>query len=209
MDNYIITIARGFGSGGKTIGEMLAKMLKIKVYNSEILSLAAENSGINESLFQLADEKVKPGLRKREGVYNGNVMKPYEKEFVSNSNMFNYEAKVIRNLAQTESCVIIGRAADYILRNFSNVISVNIQAPFEVCVAEIMERYKMSEKQAKQEILRTNKSRAEFYEYYTGRKWNDLLNFDLSINSDRLGREKCADYIIEFAELKLGKRIRP
>ena len=208
MDNYIITIARGFGSGGKTIGEELGQKLGVRVYNQEILDMAAERSGINEELFRLADEHVKKKGKKNRPMYEGRLIPPSDKEFVSRLNMFNYQAKVMVNLAQTESCIIIGRAADYILRYFTNVVSVNIQAPLDACIAEVMDRYRMTEEEARREIITTDKKRQDFYAYYTGQTWGDPKNYDLSLNSARLGRDKCADAIIEFAERKLGKKLR-
>ncbi|MCR4678129.1 MAG: cytidylate kinase-like family protein [Lachnospiraceae bacterium] len=210
MDNFIITIARGFGSGGKTIGEELAKKLGVKCYNKELLELASERSGINKEYFFEKDEKVSKKLGKRNtGAYQGVTSSFSDSMFFTEHNLFEYQAKTIVNLANTESCVIIGRAADFILKNFDNVVSVDIQAPKDVCVIEIMDRYKISWQEALNSVETTNSNRAEFYRYYTGRLWNDPCNYDLTLNSARVGRDKCADVIIDYAERKLGRSIRP
>ena len=120
MDQIIITVARQYGSGGKTIGEMVAKELDIPCYNREILRMASEESGINEKLFARVDEKLKGSalFRISKSVYEGELLPPDSDDFTSTRNLFNYQAKIIKKLAETESCVIVGRCADYILRNY-------------------------------------------------------------------------------------------
>lgn len=207
MDNFVITIARGYGSGGRTIGIDLAKRLGVPCYDREILQMASDDSGINEALFHQADERVQASLFKKKGVYTGNLIPPEDSDFVSNENLFNYQAKVIREKAMTESCVIIGRAADYILRTFPNVVSVNIQAPFEVCVAEIAERSSLSIKEAERKVSKIDKYRSDFYSHYTGQDWKDTTNYDICLNSARIGWNQCAQVIIDFTEFKLGRKI--
>lgn len=208
MDNYVITIARGYGSGGKTIGKNLAEILGINCYDREILQMAADDSGINEQLFHQADEKVQPSLFvKKKGVYTGELIPPEDSDFVSNENLFNYQAKIIREKAMSESCIIIGRAADYILRTFPNTVSVNIQAPFNICVAEVADRHNLSTKEAERKVTKIDKYRSDFYSYYTGLDWKDPTNYDICLNSARLGWGKCAEAIINFTEFKLGRKI--
>ena len=116
----VITIARQYGSGGRTIGEMLAEDLKVHYYDKELLKLASEDSGINERLFVNADEKVKVThlFKVIKNVYNGQLIPPESEDFVSDDNLFNYQAKVIKELAGEESCVIVGRCADYVLKYY-------------------------------------------------------------------------------------------
>ena len=184
MDQYIITIARGFGSGGKTIGFALAKELGIPCYDREILYMASEDSGINASLFALSDEKVTGAFHQlKKGAYKGDLIPPEDKEFTSNQNLFNYQAKILKELAIKESCIVIGRAADYVLADYPNHLSVNVQASTEDCIKVIMERFNLSHKEALTRIKKTDKHRADFYHYYTGKEWNDPLNFDLTLNT--------------------------
>ena len=112
MKNLVITIAREYGSGGKTVGEMLAKETGINCYSREIIKMASEDSGINEGLFGQADEKLKLGkqiLRLSKKVYSGALISPESDGFVSDDNLFNYQAKIIKELADTQNCVIVGR----------------------------------------------------------------------------------------------------
>ena len=142
MDRVVITIARQYGSGGKTIGKMLAADLGIKAYSREILKLASEDSGINERLFNQVDEKLKStslfGIMKR--AYKGELIPPESEDFTSNQNLFNYQAKVIKELAETESCVIIGRCGDYVLKGNPRVVSVFVHASPEYCLKQAIER---------------------------------------------------------------------
>ena len=125
-ENIVITIARQYGSGGKTIGAMLAKELGINCYSREILKMASEESGINEGLFGMSDEKIKkaPWFKILSRPYDGELLTPEDRDFVSDDNLFNYQAKVIKELAAQESCVIIGRCADYLLRDDPDVIKL-------------------------------------------------------------------------------------
>lgn len=132
MNNYIITIARGFGSGGKEIGSKLAKRLGIPCYEDQILKMASDFSGINESLFQEVNEKLKHGSYVRgylKKVPFTSIAQPNTKEFISDENLFNIQSEIIKKLAMSQSCVIIGKCADYVLKNYPNVISVYIEAP--------------------------------------------------------------------------------
>lgn len=208
MNNFVITIARGYGSGGKTIGKELAEILDIPCYDREILQMASDDSGISEELFHQSDEKVSPGIfNVKKGIYKGGLIPPEDSDFVSDKNLFNYQAKIIQEKAMEESCIIIGRAADYILRTFDNTVSVNIQAPLDVCIATVAERQNLSAKDAERLILKINKYRSDFYNYYTGLNWNNPINFDITLNSARIGMERCARAIINFTEFKLGRKI--
>jgi cytidylate kinase len=208
MDNYVITIARGYGSGGKFIGTKLAELLGIPLIDRELLYLASQTSGINEELFELWDEKTRTkffDLKKFKE--SENTIPPENKKFTSNDNLFKYQAKVLRSMAKKESFIVIGRAANYILRSQPNVISVNIQAPFNVCVKSIIEKKFVPQEQAEKDIQTIDKYRHKYYEYYTGLDWQDIDCFDLFLNSDRIGRNKCVDVIQDFTEQKLGRKI--
>lgn len=206
MKDFVVTISRGYGSGGKTIGKMLADALHSSYYDDEVLRMASETSGINERIFAKADERINgPALRKpigKKGVFDGGLIPPDSKNFVSEENLFNYQAHIIRELARKESCVIIGRAADYVLEGFANVIRVNIQAPFENCVQTVMERLSVGKREAERLIRKTDNERAAYYQYYTGRAWNNALHYDLTINSARTGWDACVELIKNYVELK-------
>ncbi len=202
MKNYVITIARGYGSGGKTIGKMLAQRLGIAYYNRELLRMASDDSGINEGLFSQADERVKGGLFKQSGVYKGEVLSPNHGDFVSEDNLFNYQAKVIRSLAEKESCVIVGRCADYVLKDCSNLVRVFVHAPMESCTQTVMDLYGLNRKDAEKRILTTDKNRSAYYKRYTGRDWNNAQNYDLCLNSEELGFEKCVELVEAYLKIR-------
>ena len=207
MGNYVITVARGFGSGGKDIATRLGKALNIPCYERQILTMASDQSGIDESIFVETDEKLR-------GKYLANFMRrmpvsgvvePMERDFTSDINVFNIQADVIRTLACTESCIIVGKCADDILRDYPNVISVYIEAPRAACVRSIMEKMHVSEKRAHYLIQKTDKYRAKYYSYYTsGKDWTNPVNYDLVLNSDRIGREKCVKLIKEYVKIRFN-----
>ncbi len=207
MKNYVITIARGFGSGGKQIGETVAKELGIPCYERQILSMASDQSGIAENLFVEVDEKLRGSyitnmLKK---VPYTSVVEPTEKDFVSDVNLFNIQAELIRQLAKTESFVIIGKCADYVLRDYKNVISIYIEAPREACVTSIRDKLFISEERAHHLIKKTDKYRAEYYKYYTqGGLWTNPINYDMTLNSERIGRDRCVALIKDYVGLRLN-----
>lgn len=203
MDHCVITIARGYGSGGKTIGKMLSEKLNIPFYDRELLRMASDDSGIHERLFGQADERVKPGLRKPFGkVYKGELLPPESDDFVSDDNLFNYQAKIIKELADTRSCVIVGRCADFILQDRPNVIKLFVHAPFDSCVKTVMDMYSLSQKEAEKKIQDTDRHRGAYYKYYTGRNWDNAKNYDLCLNSAELGFNKCVEIVEEYMKIR-------
>ena len=204
MEKVIITIARQYGSGGKTIGQMLANDLGIPFYSREILRLASDDSGIREELFNQADEKLRsnPLFGASKKVYTGGLISPESDDFVSSENLFNYQAKVIKELAEKGSCVIVGRCADFVLKDRADVVSVFVHAPADYCMERAMERNDMSRKEMEKFIAKTDKYRGDFYHYYTGNVWNDARNYDLCLNSSKLGFEKCVEEIQAYIQVR-------
>ena len=206
MDNYVIAIARGFGSGGKAIGTQLAEELGVSCYAQQLLDMASEYSGINKQLFAEVDEKLRGGYMVRHlmKIPYTYVVEPSDKEFTSDINLFNIQSEIIRELAKTESCVIIGKCADYILRNEPNVVSVFVDAPEKDCITTVMDRMQVNESKARDLVHKTDKYRADYYRYYTrGKDWKDPLNYDLILNSSRVGWDNCVKLIKECLQMKL------
>jgi len=207
MKRYVITIARGFGSGGKDIGMRLSKALGIPCYERQILTMASEKNGIDEYIFVENDEKLRGKyianfLRK---VPVSGIVEPYDKEFISDVNIFNLQAEIIRSLAATESCIIIGKCADYILKDNKNVISIYVEAPRECCVESIREKMHVSEERAHQLIHSTDKYRSKYYSYYTGgRDWTNPTNYDLVLNTGRVDRDMCVEIVKNYVNMKFG-----
>ena len=189
MGKLIVTIARQYGSGGKTIGQMLAENLGVNCYNREILRMASDDSGIKEELFNQADEKLRnnPLFGNSTRIYKGGLIQPDHGGFVSADNLFNYQAKVIKERP--------------------DVMSVFIHAPQDYCLARGMERNSMTEKEMERFIAKTDKYRGDFYHYYTGRTWNDARNYDLCLDSSKLGFDKCVEAIKAYAKVRFGEDI--
>lgn len=204
MGNTVITIARMYGSGGKTIGEMVAQRLGVHFYNKELMKLASEESGINEALFTNADEKTKNTklFGNSVNVYNGGLISPSDDKFTSSDNLFNYQAKVIKDLAAKESCVIVGRAADFVLKDYNNVLSVFIHAPHDFCMEQAAKKMNLSGKELEKFIQKTDKERADYYKYHTGNEWTDARNYDLCLDSSKLGFERCVEEIIAYMNVR-------
>ena len=199
MKKYVITIARGFGSGGKTIGRLLAQRLDIDYYDNDLIRLASEESGINLELFGKADEQVKTNLFKRYNrSYGSRLIPPDSDEFVSSDNLFNYQAKIIRDLADKQTCIIIGRCGDYILKDTENVIRLFVYADPKTCIKNVIDMYGVTPKEAHERIVSLDRARAAYYKYYTGKNWDDVRNYDLCINTSNIGFEKAVDIIVDY-----------
>lgn len=203
--NVIITIGRQFGSGGKTIGQMLADSMGINCYEREIIRMASDDSGISEALFAHSDERIRTNtFFKFKNLYKGELISPESAGFTSDVNLFNYQAKIIKQLAENESCVIIGRCANYILRDFPNVVSVFVHADKDFCHKMAMERVSVPEKELDKYIEKIDNYRGEYYKTYTGQDWYDLRNYDLSLNSGKLGFEKCVEEIKSYIDVRFS-----
>lgn len=202
---FVITIARGFGSGGKEIGHAVAKALGINCYEHSILTLASQMSGLDRSHFAKADEKVlKPSLI--HSIKETFSAEP-EPRFISNDELFSYEAQIMRGLASSESCVIVGKAADYVLRDMDNVFSFYIEAPRAFCLQNVMRKMEVTEEEANELISKTDKTRAEFYKYVTkGNYWTNPVNYDMTLNSAKVGKENCVEVIVNYVRMMMEKQ---
>ncbi len=207
MEKTIITIARQYGSGGRTVGKMLAERLDIPYYDREIITMASEDSGVNATLFQ--DEKKRIDLRALfKGGYQGDqIVSPESAGFTRDDNLFNYQAKIIRRLAEQGSCVIIGRCADHILRTVPGVTRVFVYAPDDFCLREAMKVNSLSEREVIRLIAKTDDYRARYYKYYTGKEWKNARNYDLSLNSAKLGFDGTVEAILAY--LKVREQYEP
>lgn len=197
----IITIARKMGSGGKTIGKMLSQELGIKYYDRELIKLASDESGINERFFGLVDEKIKSGFFRRKGVYKGNLLNPDDRDFISDENLFNYQAKVIKQLADKEPSVIVGRCADHILKDRNDVIKVFIYSDMDTAIRNFIDMYGGNEKEARKIIEKVDKERSEYYHHYTGEYWENAKNYNLCLDTSKISYEKCVEIIKGYIEI--------
>ncbi|MGN0313226.1 MAG: AAA family ATPase [Fusicatenibacter sp.] len=206
MEPFVVTFARGFGTGGKEIASRLAKDLGIHCYENRILTLASQLSGLDEQLFQEVNEKIRGHggfssfLR---GLPRATSYIARNEKFVSDDTLFDYQRQIIENLADTEPCVIVGKCADYVLRGRDRVVSVYIEAPRDFCVKRTIENMGVSEDVANATIAHTDKYRADYYAYYTnGNTWTNPINYDMTLNSEKVGIEGCVEVIKHYLKLK-------
>ena len=206
MDNHVITIARSYGSGGRKMGRLLAKELGYEYYDREILRIASDESGISEELFNKADEhKRMPLFRIAREVYTGEVIPPDSDDFISNENLFRYQAKIIRELAATRNCVIVGRCANFILRGRDNVINVFVSAPVVDCVRRVMETDGLTLEEAEKRIKKIDKRRADYFKYFTGRQWHDAALYDLCLNTGHMSEDKCVGVVRAYMNARFDE----
>ena len=206
MERFVVTFARGFGTGGKEIASRLAKELGIHWYGNRILTLAVQLRGLDEKLFQEVNEKIRDhggfssflrGLPRSRNYISRN------ETFVSDDTLFSYQKQIIENLADTESCVIVGKCADWVLRGRPNVVSIYIEAPRPFCVQRTIEHMGVTEEVANATIEHTDKYRADYYEYYThGNYWTNPVNYDMTLNSERVGVDNCVKLIRQYLVIK-------
>ena len=203
MENRVITIARSYGSGGRKMGRLLAKELGYEYYDREILRIASDESGISEELFRQADEKQRiPLFRIAREVYTGEVIPPDSDDFISNENLFRYQAKIIRELAATRNCVIVGRCANFILRGRDNVLNVFVTAPVVDCIRRVMETDGLNLEEAEKKIKKIDKRRADYFKYFTGRQWQDAALYDLCLNTGHMSEQKCVDIVRAYMDAR-------
>ncbi|MGN0293529.1 MAG: AAA family ATPase [Lachnospiraceae bacterium] len=206
MERFVIAVTRTCGSGGTTISEMLADDYGIDMYDRKLLRLASEDSGINEELFAKADEITRRSLlyRVSKKVYNGELIPPESNNFVSDQNLFNYQAKVLKELAERESYVCVGRACDFVLKDYPNVLRVFIYAPEDVCIEREMERQGIDRKSAEKFVESNNRFRKEYYKYHTGKVWESPYNYDICLNTARLTYRESVEVIERLLKIKFG-----
>lgn len=210
-NNYIITVARGFGTGGKEIASKVAKELGIHCYENRILTLASQMSGLDEMLFTEVNEK----MRDHGGISTFLDKLPRTRTYItrnekfrSDDKLFDYQKQIIEHLADTESCVIVGKCADWILRDRDNVVSIYVEAPREFCVGRTMKKMKVPHNVANSTIAATDKYRAEYYAYYTkGQYWTNPVNYDVTVNSEKVGIEDSVKLIVNYVKMKFPEAI--
>lgn len=192
MDKHIIiNIGRQFGSGGKSVASSLGEKLGIQVYDNELIIKAAAESGFSPDLFRRSDEKKRI------------VELGFQTAGLNDREIFKIQSKVIRDIAQSESAIFVGRASDYVLRDM-NCLDVFITAPDENRRARIRERAGVSDEEAARLIAKMDKGRESYYNFFTFSHWGVASNYDLCVDSSILGIDGTADFIIDFAR-RAGK----
>ena len=204
MGNKIYTIGREFGSGGKKVGEELAKRLDIKLYDKELLQHAAKESGFCEEIFENHDEKPTNSFLYSLVMDTYSVSGYSSAPFLDmplNHKVFLAQFETIKKIAAQESCVIVGRCADYALSENPDCINVFIHADMEKRMKEVSKRFNITENKAKDMIQKKDKQRASYYNYYTSKKWGDSMSYDMTLNAGKLGIDGCVDMILKYREI--------
>lgn len=199
----VVTIGRQYGSGGAETGRKLAEALGLNFYDKNILRMNSDESGIKESYFHLADEKA--GNRLLYKIISGLVPENKEPSFgsdlISADNLFRFQSEVIRKLAEEESCIIIGRCADYVLEGMEGLVRVFLYADMDEREKRVLERDIYDPKEVKKNIKRIDRERRDYYRYYTGRDWGNLCNYDLIINTGKIGTDGAVEVIKNYLSM--------
>ena len=208
--NLVITIGREFGSMGLLVGQKLAERLGIKYYDKELLQQAAKDSGFCEEIFENHDEKPSNSF-----LYSlvmdtysvGNYTSTPFLDMPLNHKVFLAQFDTIKKIAENESCVIVGRCADYALANHPDVINVFVRADLEDRIKIISKRLDLTENKAKDLIIKNDKQRASYYNYYTSKKWGETSSYDLSINTSKISVDNAVDLILDFRKYMDMKKV--
>lgn len=205
--NLIITIGREYGSGGREIGETLAKRLGIHWYDKELLTVSAEKSGFAQRIFEQYDETAQNSLLYSLVTGLGSPASPIQPLSVQ---LYLEQFNTIREIAQKESCVFIGRCSDYALRDQENVINVFVHAPLSDRIKRICRRNQVDEAKARDMIQKKDKARANYYNYYTNQKWGSTRNYDLTFDTSKVGIDGAVDLILRYCTLSHnGREVGP
>lgn len=210
MGHQVYTIGREFGSMGQIVGERLAERLGIKCYDKELLQQAAKESGFCEEIFENHDEKPTNSF-----LYSlvmdtysaGNYAAAPFLDMPLNHKVFLAQFDAIKSLAEKESCVIVGRCADYALANNPDCINIFIHADLDDRVKIVSKRMNITENKAKDLVLKNDKQRASYYNYYTCKKWGDTRSYDITLNTSKISVDDCVDIIIEYRKHMEDKKI--
>ena len=203
MKNYIVTIAREYGSGGRECGKKLAELTGYKFYDKDLITLAAQKSGMSTDALNSVDEKAASSLLYTlalgSSIYNsgmGSVNLPI------NDKLFVVQSQIIKDIANSgEGAIIVGRCADYVLSERDNVVKVYITSDFDTRVNTVMKRHDLTQSQARDLIIKTDKRRSNYYSYYTGDKWGKADKYDLVISTDKIGVSGAAEMIGDYLKM--------
>ena len=204
-DNIIVTIARQYGSGGHAVGQLVAENFDMAYHDKSLIEKAAQKLGVSEEMLKSADEKATPSFLYSIATGNYDVyplsinFAPYEMPI--NDKLFNLQADIIREESEKSSCVIVGRCADYILNGNPKLVKVFVYADMDSRVKRVMEHHGISEQDARVLIYKTDKKRANYYNYYTSLKWGKSDNYNLMLDTSKIGVEGAAKIIGEYIRL--------
>ncbi len=207
-EKYVVTVGRSFGSGGRILGRLIADKLGIDFYDKELLLKAAKKAGMSPEYFERNDERVPrffSGLFSFSHGYNP-VSYYAGPSSISPDGIYQAQCDFIHEIADAGPCVIVGRTADYVLRDVDNVVNIFVHAPLENCVRRILDRAdSLTADDARSLAERTNKVRAAFYNFYTDKRWGAASSYDLCLDSSLMPLDETADFVIEYLRRRLAK----
>lgn len=203
-ENIVVTIGRQFGSGGRELGKKLAERLGAKYYDKELLSEAARRSGMSEEFFERNDERFPSFINGlfsfAFGYTSGNIFSGSTS--ISDDSLYRAQSDFIHQLAEEESCVIVGRTSDYVLRDHPRTVNVFVHAPEEACIDRIMARKfdpdVTSREKARAKARRINKLRSNYYNFYTDKQWGDAASYDLTFDTSRMPIDEIVEVIVDY-----------
>ena len=194
MEKHIITISREFGSGGRTIGKLVAEHLGIRCYDAELIQKLAAESGFDENYVKEAGEYTPGGFLA--SAFTDRSFGPTNEDL-----LWKLQYRIIRELAEKANCVFVGRCADYALSDNPDCINVFIHADMDIRIKNVSRNLNITENKARDIINKTDKQRASYYNYYTSKKWGDSKSYNLSLDAGKLGTDNCVEMILKFREL--------
>lgn len=204
MKHFIINIGRQLGSGGRSIAAILAHHYGIVAYDRNLIELAAKESGLSQEFFENADEKKQHGFF--HSIFSNRVAANAlgsNDSYLSNDALFKVQSDIIRDLAEKESCIFIGRCADYILRDHPRCINLFFTANIEDRIARMATEKGITVEQAAELIEKTDRRRADYYNYYSGKMWGASDSYDLCVNTSHLGHEGTAQILKEYIDKRV------
>lgn len=196
--NFIINVGRQLGSGGHIIAGLLAEKMHITYYDKELIRQASKESGLAPEVFEQADEKVSSART------SSLLTDFFSNNYFSNESLFQIQSDIIREISERESAVIVGRCSDYVLRDFPHCVNVFVTADMPDRLKRVMEYFQLTEDKAHAMIAKTDKKRAEFYNFYSNKVWGAAASYDLCVNSSVMGIDKTTAFIQQFVQQKLG-----
>lgn len=202
--HLVICIGRSYGSGGREVGRRVAQKLGIAFYDNELIAMAAEKAGVHPDIAAKSEERATNSLMF--GISGGSM--PMQPPAIGTfhipltDKMFFAQSEIIRSLAQEQDCVIIGRCADYVLRDYDNLLNVFIRADEETCIARCEKYYGLDAATARKQIRKVNQQRAGYYTYFSGNKWGSKDSYHMILDTGRFGVDGCADIIIAATQAK-------
>lgn len=205
--NFAICIGRQFGSGGRTVSQKLAEILGINIYDRTLLESAVKETGMSEEVFKKADEASRQGkgirslfMNHLSGTHSGSLL---GSNYLSDESVFGMQSDIIRRIHEQESCIFVGRCADYVLRDSDRILTVFLSADRDFRIQRLKAHDDTSDRRAESMIDEADRKRGAYFNYFTGRNWSDPSSYDLCLNTSTLGLERCAEIIAEVARRKL------